>query len=230
MARRSTRRSRCCAPGTSGWTATRPEPLIYMAWLRALNLAIYSDELGELIPDYSACSHRHPRACWTERQPAGATMSRPTAVETCADALRTSLATALDEQSSTPTATTSTAWRWGEAHRAALTHRVFAQRPADRRPRRHRHRGRRRRRTPSTAAARRSPTPTRRSPTCTAPASAAIYDLADLTQSALHHRDRPVGPSAVGALRRSGRALARRAILTLVGDAGGAGRVGGAAA
>ena len=95
-------------------SAARPEPLIFMAWLRAFNRRLYQPLLGELFDRYW-----DPRPIATEgiltkhRQWCGS--------DGCAAILQAGLKDALDELSSTY-GTDPTEWRWGAAHQALFAH------------------------------------------------------------------------------------------------------------
>ncbi|HSR72268.1 MAG TPA: penicillin acylase family protein, partial [Kiloniellales bacterium] len=105
----------------------RPEPLLFYAWMRALNRALLADELG---PDFE--SFQKPNAElliqifdegpeWCDDVTTGPT-------ETCAEQRTTALETALDdlaERFDAPLAEL----RWGEAHRAPFAHPVFSKVP-----------------------------------------------------------------------------------------------------
>ncbi|RGP35996.1 penicillin acylase family protein [Pseudotabrizicola alkalilacus] len=107
-----------------------PEPLIYMAWLRALNDRLIRDELGPL-----ADSITHPDPVFIDRvfrNTGGAgvwcDVIQSAAVETCADLARI----ALDEALITLTATygpNPESWRWGQAHEATHDHPVMGEVP-----------------------------------------------------------------------------------------------------
>ncbi|MDR7126497.1 penicillin acylase family protein [Pseudotabrizicola sp. 4114] len=107
-----------------------PEPLIYMAWLRALNDRLIRDELGPL-----ADSITHPDPVFLDRvfrDTGGAgvwcDVIQSAAVETCADLARI----ALDEALITLTATygpNPESWRWGQAHEATHDHPVMGEVP-----------------------------------------------------------------------------------------------------
>jgi penicillin amidase len=101
--------------------ADRPEPLIFMAWLRALNKHLYQPALGELFTRYWA-----PTPLATE----GVLTSHPhwCGEGGCPAALQAALKDALDELTA-KYGTDMTAWRWGTAHPALFAHPVFHQIP-----------------------------------------------------------------------------------------------------
>ena len=104
--------------------ADAPEPLIYTAWLRALQRALYADELGEeLFRDYASPSvaflvtilRDHPEWCDDVRT---------TRVETCAEIMSTALDAALDYLQARY-GPVMESWRWGDAHQATHRHGLF---------------------------------------------------------------------------------------------------------
>lgn len=107
-----------------------PEPLIYMAWLRALNDRLIRDELGPM-----ADTITHPDPVFLDRvfrNTGGAgiwcDVIQSAVVETCADLARI----ALDEALITLTATygpNPESWRWGQAHEATHDHPVLGEVP-----------------------------------------------------------------------------------------------------
>ncbi|CAN0606216.1 unnamed protein product, partial [Ectocarpus sp. 12 AP-2014] len=103
-----------------------PEPLIYMAWMRALQDRLIADELGTLSQEFP---HAEPvflervfrdidgAAVWCD-------IIQSAATETCTDIARLSLDDALlwiDETYSTTLETL----RWGDAHEATHDHAVL---------------------------------------------------------------------------------------------------------
>ncbi|MBN2630698.1 MAG: penicillin acylase family protein [Rhodobacteraceae bacterium] len=107
-----------------------PEPLIYMAWLRALNDRLIRDELGPLADDIT-----HPDPVFLDRvfrNTGGAgvwcDVIQSAAVESCPDIARI----ALDEALIGLTATygpNPESWRWGQAHEAMHDHPVLGEVP-----------------------------------------------------------------------------------------------------
>ncbi|NEX45024.1 penicillin acylase family protein [Pseudotabrizicola algicola] len=107
-----------------------PEPLIYMAWIRALNDRLIRDELGPL-----ADTITHPDPVFLDRvyrniDGAGVwcDVIQSAAVETCTDLARI----ALDEALIGLTATygpNPESWRWGAAHEATHDHPVLGEVP-----------------------------------------------------------------------------------------------------
>ena len=101
----------------------RPEPLIFMAWLRELNRLLYADELGDLFPSYWGYHPEVVRLMLTEKREWCDDVRTP-AKETCEDRIAKALVTALDKQidkhgSDLPS------WKWGDAHYADMRHRIF---------------------------------------------------------------------------------------------------------
>jgi penicillin amidase len=103
-----------------------PEPLIYMAWVRALQARLIRDELGPLAAEFT-----HPEPVFLERvfrntdgAAAWCDVIQSSPVETCADiaalALDDALLTLVDRYGSTPAS-----WRWGDAHQATHDHTVL---------------------------------------------------------------------------------------------------------
>ncbi|MDB5360506.1 MAG: peptidase penicillin amidase [Rhodospirillales bacterium] len=101
--------------------ADRPEPLIFIAWLRALNKHLYQPALGDAFERYWAM-----RSLATE----GVLASHPQwcGAGGCPAALQASLKDALDELSARYGADMG-AWRWGTAHPALFTHPIFHRLP-----------------------------------------------------------------------------------------------------
>ncbi|WP_022704852.1 penicillin acylase family protein [Pseudorhodobacter ferrugineus] len=107
-----------------------PEPLIYAAWLRALQDRLIRDELGPL-----ADSFTHPDPVFIERvyrNTDGAAkwcdVIQSAAIETCADIARVSLDEALLRLSERYGRSIET-WRWGDAHQATHDHPVMGDVP-----------------------------------------------------------------------------------------------------
>ena len=107
-----------------------PEPLIAMAWLRALQDRLARDEIGPLADDFS-----HPEPLFIERvyrNIGGASVwcdvIQSAAVETCTDIARV----ALDEALLTLVedyGPNLESWRWGDAHQATHDHPVLGAAP-----------------------------------------------------------------------------------------------------
>ncbi|NNG04795.1 MAG: penicillin acylase family protein [Inquilinus sp.] len=114
-----------------GWSyemdRKRPEPLIFSAWLRALNRTLFADDLGPIFGDYWGLRPRVVRAVLTDRQ--DWCDDRATArTETCAEQLRVSLDDALAEIGAQYGDDLSSL-RWGDAHSAPFAHQMFSRVP-----------------------------------------------------------------------------------------------------
>lgn len=101
----------------------RPEPLIFVAWLRELDRDLFADELGDLFPQMWALPAKliartlRTDAAWCDDV-------RTQEKETCADQLARSLDQALDGLEARY-GTDMAAWRWGDAHQARHNHPIF---------------------------------------------------------------------------------------------------------
>jgi penicillin amidase len=107
-----------------------PEPLIYMAWFRALQDRLIRDELGPLADEYT-----HPDPVFVERvfrdiggASAWCDVIQSAAIETCTDIARIALDEALLDLSET-FGPNPESWRWGDAHQATHDHPVLGQVP-----------------------------------------------------------------------------------------------------
>ncbi len=104
-----------------------PEPLIFNAWLRQLNIDIYADELGELTPAYLGLRPRFIHSVLSRRQQWCDNVTTPE-TESCGDILTASLQRALsglrrDYGDSIPR------WRWASAHKATFRHPLLSRIP-----------------------------------------------------------------------------------------------------
>jgi penicillin amidase len=101
----------------------RPEPLIFVAWLRELDRDLFADELGDLFP---RMWDLHPRLiARTLRDDTRWCDDVTTAeTETCAMQVGRALDQALDALSRRYGADVA-AWRWGRAHQARHDHPIF---------------------------------------------------------------------------------------------------------
>ncbi len=119
----------------AGWDGAmdrrRAEPLIFTAWLRELNRALYADELGPAFDDYWRLRPEVVANMLTA-DPAWCDVVTTPGTETCAERLTRALERALDwierRYGADPTR-----WRWGAAHRARFRHRVLESVPLVRR-------------------------------------------------------------------------------------------------
>ncbi|EEW25989.1 penicillin acylase family protein [Rhodobacter ferrooxidans] len=107
-----------------------PEPLIYMAWLRAFNDRLIRDEIGPMADIFT-----HPDPVFLERvlrntDGAGVwcDIIQSSPIETCTDIARVALDEALLRltESYGPAIES---WRWGDAHQAAQDHPVLGDAP-----------------------------------------------------------------------------------------------------
>ena len=116
----------------AGWNADmavdRPEPLIYAAWVRELNRAVYADELGALFPSWY--SDRRVLMMDVLTGDLGAWCDDVTTpeTETCSDllgpALDTAMANTIADQGRDMHS-----WRWGDVHYARHAHTPFSDFP-----------------------------------------------------------------------------------------------------
>lgn len=107
-----------------------PEPLIFAAWMRSLQLMLIKDDIGVLTPEFS-----NPDPVFLERvfrNIDGASewcdVRQSTPVETCTEIARIALDTALAglAQEHGPRVES---WRWGDAHQATHDHEVLGDIP-----------------------------------------------------------------------------------------------------
>jgi len=105
----------------------RAEPLIYVAWLRALERAIVQDELGGRTDDYARSRTRFVIAALT-KQKSWCDDVRTPEPESCDMQIAAALETALADISKSQGPDIAK-WRWGAAHKAQFRHRVFTQIP-----------------------------------------------------------------------------------------------------
>ena len=103
-----------------------PEPLIYAAWLRALQQRLIRDELGPLADDFPHLNPVFVERTYRNTDGAGiwCDIIQSSVVETCSDVARLSLDDALIyliEHYGPDIAS----WRWGDAHQAAQDHPVL---------------------------------------------------------------------------------------------------------
>ena len=105
----------------SKMVADRPEPLIFIAWLRALNKHLYQPALGPQFERYWAMRSLATEGVLTQHQ-------HWCGQGGCGAALQASLADALDELTA-KYGTDMGAWRWGTAHPALFAHPIFHRLP-----------------------------------------------------------------------------------------------------
>ncbi|MBP7000632.1 penicillin acylase family protein [Amaricoccus sp.] len=124
------RRRQAALERLANWTGEMsehtPEPLIYAAWIRALQRRLIVDELGPLAESLPA-----PDPVFLERvfrNVEGASVwcdvVQTTAVETCVDTARMALDEALIEIEAR-FGTRMESWRWGDAHQAVHRHQTL---------------------------------------------------------------------------------------------------------
>jgi penicillin amidase len=106
----------------------RPEPLIYAAWMRELNRAVYADELAELFPAWYADRRVFMMDVLTGDLAHWCDDVTTDTVETCAGllgpALDSAMAATMQSQGSDIAA-----WRWGDVHYARHAHSPFSDFP-----------------------------------------------------------------------------------------------------
>lgn len=106
----------------------KPEPLIYSAWLRELNRALFSEKLGDLFPNFwnerpalvKSVLTAHPEWCAKK----GATPQAGDCRARVAEAFERALGWIAARFGKDPEL-----WRWGDAHQAQFVHRIFERIP-----------------------------------------------------------------------------------------------------
>ncbi|MBP2298376.1 penicillin acylase family protein [Azospirillum picis] len=114
-----------------GWDGrmdrNRPEPLIFTAWMRELVRAVFADELGADFAAYWDLRAEALRHVIAER-PEWCDDTKTPQKENCGEIIGRSLEAAVallsDRQGSDPRD-----WRWGDDHKAALTHKMLGRLP-----------------------------------------------------------------------------------------------------
>lgn len=102
-------------------------PLVYSAWLAAVNRSLYADELGPLFPRYFGLRPRvvlhilNTRAAWCNDVTTAHT-------ETCREIVSSALDTAISSLEDKHGGDMN-AWRWGDAHKAVFSHPLFGRIP-----------------------------------------------------------------------------------------------------
>ena len=102
----------------------RLEPLIFAAWLRALNRHIYQDELGAQFGSYWRYRPRFVKNILTKDQ-RWCDRVDTSKTETCGDILEQSLTQALQELETRTGSADMAEWRWGALHKASFRHPLF---------------------------------------------------------------------------------------------------------
>ena len=107
-----------------------PEPLIYAAWIRALQIRLIEDELGPLHEEFTQVEPLFIEKVYRDIVGAGqwCDVVQSTPVETCAEIARVALDDALADLEKTY-GSEITALRWGEAHQATHDHPVLGNIP-----------------------------------------------------------------------------------------------------
>lgn len=107
-----------------------PEPLIYMAWLRALNHRLIADELGVLADEFTHVDPVFIDRVFRNTDGAGVwcDVIQSAPIETCSDIARMALDEALIELGQSY-GRTPESWRWGDAHQARQDHAVLGRMP-----------------------------------------------------------------------------------------------------
>lgn len=107
-----------------------PEPLIYAAWIRNLQIRLAEDELGDLIHRISRPSPVFIERVFRDVDNASewCDIRQTSTVETCVEIARRALDEALVELSETYGGQIES-WRWGRAHRAHQDHEVLGEIP-----------------------------------------------------------------------------------------------------
>lgn len=107
-----------------------PEPLIYAAWMRALQHRLLQDELGPLADQFTALEPVFIERVFRNVDGAAkwCNVMQSAPVETCTDIARTALDDALLELSQTYGENVES-WRWGDAHEARHDHEVLGRVP-----------------------------------------------------------------------------------------------------
>ncbi len=102
----------------------RAEPLIFTAWLAALNRRLYADELGDWGKDYVSLHADVVKLILTKHTDWCDDVTT-NGVETCPEIIALALGDAL-AWIEARYGTAISSWRWGVAHRAEMRHRLFS--------------------------------------------------------------------------------------------------------
>ncbi|MCE6970921.1 penicillin acylase family protein [Cereibacter sphaeroides] len=107
-----------------------PEPLIYMAWVRALQDRLIRDELGPLADEFAHTQPDFIEAVYRDTNGASAwcDIIQSAATESCTDIARMALDDALIRLTETYGPNIES-WRWGDAHQATHDHPTLGQVP-----------------------------------------------------------------------------------------------------
>ncbi|SNX73692.1 penicillin amidase [Cereibacter ovatus] len=103
-----------------------PEPLIYMAWVRALQDRLIRDELGPLADDFAHVQPDFIERVYRDTNGAAVwcDIIQSAAIETCTDIARMALDDALIDLTESRGANIES-WRWGDAHQATHDHQTL---------------------------------------------------------------------------------------------------------
>ena len=107
-----------------------PEPLIYAAWMRALQNRLIRDELGPLATEFTQLEPLFIERVFRNTDGAArwCDVMQSAPVETCTDIARIALDEALLELSA-KYGSNIESWRWGDAHEALHLHQVLGRTP-----------------------------------------------------------------------------------------------------
>lgn len=107
-----------------------PEPLIFAAWMRALQTRLIQDELGPLARQFTHADPVFLERVFRDVNGASAwcDVVQSAAVETCTDMARVALDAALAELTAAYGPRLQS-WRWGDAHQAAQDHETLGKIP-----------------------------------------------------------------------------------------------------
>jgi penicillin amidase len=106
----------------------RPEPLLYVAWLRALHRALYADELGDELFAATRTDEVSRLLQILTRSKAWCDNVKTPEVETCEQTMGVALDSALTSLSAQYGRKLAD-WRWGDAHVALFRHRLLGDLP-----------------------------------------------------------------------------------------------------
>ena len=110
-----------------GMQRARPEPLIYMAWLRELMHVLFADELGDVFEDYWKIRIDVIHRALSERTQWCNDVNTDEA-ESCAEAVSRALDVSLQDLAATY-GDDMEDWRWGEAHAVHMKNRILGEIP-----------------------------------------------------------------------------------------------------
>ncbi len=128
------RRRQAALERLANWTGEMsehtPEPLVYAAWVRALQRRLIVDELGALADSLPAPDPVFLERVFRDADGAAAwcDVVQTTAAESCADTARLALDEALIELEASYGARMES-WRWGDAHQALHRHQTLGEVP-----------------------------------------------------------------------------------------------------